>query len=183
MNTVTASLRNIGLASPDTETCESAAQGTLSQLTWCAVDSPVRTCPLPESGRDWLESDQDSGLSSIAFLQSLSRDGWSSKTSPACYPLTEDGTLPPSFAGWQDSGICRPGECWTLSTLEYPNDAAVCSLSDVLETDAPHKYFLSARAARGILRRAERRGRELPEALRSALQAVATDTTPTERNT
>ena len=54
--------------------------------------------------------------------------------------------------------------------------AAVCSLSAVLETqDVPQKYFLSPRAATGILRRAERRGRELPLALRHALQTLASD--------
>jgi hypothetical protein len=37
----------------------------------------------------------------------------------------------------------------------------------------PQRYFLSATACRGILRRAEKRGKELPEALKLALQAVA----------
>ena len=54
------------------------------------------------------------------------------------------------------------------------NDASVCSLSDILETgDVPQRYFLTAKACAGILRRAEKRGKELPEALKSALVAVA----------
>jgi hypothetical protein len=65
-------------------------------------------------------------------------------------------------------------ESWTLSISECPSDAVVCSLSDILETGAvPQRFFLSARACQGILRRAEKRGKELPNALRRALEAVA----------
>jgi hypothetical protein len=50
----------------------------------------------------------------------------------------------------------------------------VCSLLDVLEgRKLPQRYFLSATACRGILRRAEKRGKELPDQLRLALEAVA----------
>jgi hypothetical protein len=67
-----------------------------------------------------------------------------------------------------------PTEYWTLSTSEWPSAAAVCSLSDVLETgDVPPRFFLSARACEGILRRAEKRGKELPTPLQTALTAVA----------
>ncbi len=53
----------------------------------------------------------------------------------------------------------------------WPNDAAVCSLSQVLEQDSIHaKYFLSAKACAGIIRRAEARGRTLPELLQTALE-------------
>jgi hypothetical protein len=67
-----------------------------------------------------------------------------------------------------------PTEFWTLSISEWPKDAAVCSLSDVLETgDVPQRFFLSAKACQGILRRAEKRGKELPSALRMALVIAA----------
>jgi hypothetical protein len=47
-------------------------------------------------------------------------------------------------------------------------------LSDVLETgDVPQRFFLSAKACSGILRRAGKRGKELPVALRKALEAVS----------
>lgn len=65
-------------------------------------------------------------------------------------------------------------ECLTLSTSEWPSAAAVCLLSDILETGAlPQRFFLSATACRGILRRAERRGKKLPEWLQMALEAAA----------
>ena len=47
------------------------------------------------------------------------------------------------------------------------------SLSEVLELNASEKYFLSPKACQGILRRAEKRGKELPEQLRSALERAA----------
>jgi hypothetical protein len=58
----------------------------------------------------------------------------------------------------------------------------VCSLSAVLETsDVPHKYFLSQKACAGIIRRAERRGKELPTMLRRALEQVAGDLNEREK--
>jgi hypothetical protein len=61
----------------------------------------------------------------------------------------------------------------TLSSSEFHSVAAACSLSDILETgDVPQRFYLSATACRGILRRAEKRGKELPDALRAALQSV-----------
>jgi cytidylate kinase len=43
-------------------------------------------------------------------------------------------------------------------------------LSQILEANAPEKYYLSAKACEGILRRAERRGKQLPEILKIALE-------------
>jgi hypothetical protein len=62
----------------------------------------------------------------------------------------------------------------TLNGSEWPRDAVVCSLSDTLEIGAvPQRFYLSAKACAGILRRAEKRGKQLPEALKIALEAVA----------
>jgi hypothetical protein len=47
------------------------------------------------------------------------------------------------------------------------------TLSMILEERADSRYALSSRAAAGILRRAGRRGRKLPEALERALKIVA----------
>jgi hypothetical protein len=66
------------------------------------------------------------------------------------------------------------GGSLTPNISEWPNDAAVCSLSQVLETTSiPQRFFLSPRACAGILRRAEKRGKELPPALQTALLSVA----------
>ena len=143
------------------------------QLTLFAEGSLAKTYRLPESARVFLESDQDFGSNSIEFLKNLGHDGLLSRTSLACYPATEGPTLPPSFQGWRNAGIGGPTGCLTLSTSEFPRDAAVCSLSEVLQEDVPSKYYLSPRAARGILRRAEKQGKALLGQLQRALIQVA----------
>ena len=56
---------------------------------------------------------------------------------------------------------------------EWRRDAAACLLSSILEGQLiPQRFFLSATACAGILRRAEKRGKKLPVALEAALQAV-----------
>jgi hypothetical protein len=67
-----------------------------------------------------------------------------------------------------------PTEFLTLNTSEFPNAAAASSLSDILVTgDVPQRYFLSAKACSGILRRAARRRKKLPEQLERALKALS----------
>ena len=79
----------------------------------------------------------------------------------------------PQSGPWPESGIVRNGVCWTLSDTAYPSEGGGCSLSDILEPNASPRYSLSPKAAAGILRRAARRGRELPPTLRAALEALA----------
>jgi site-specific DNA-cytosine methylase len=88
-----------------------------------------------------------------------------------------DGTLVPSSGRWLNSGMGSPTECLTLNGSEWPSAAAVCSLSDILETgDLPQRFFLSTKACAGILRRAEKRGKQLPPQLSAALRSVAQET-------
>lgn len=66
------------------------------------------------------------------------------------------------------------GSLGTLNISDWPSAAAVCSLSQVLVRGSiPEQYFLSPTACAGILRRAENRGKTLPEPLMRALMAVA----------
>lgn len=70
------------------------------------------------------------------------------------------------------------GACLMLNSSEWPSDAAVSFLSDVLETDSVRlaRYYLSPTACQGILRRAKQRGRSLPPELEGALRAQASGT-------
>jgi hypothetical protein len=93
----------------------------------------------------------------------------------------EEGIWESSSGRWETAGMASPTECWTLSTSESPSDGGACSssLADVLEQPTVpglSRYCLSPKAAQGILRRAGRRGRSLPEPLETALQAVASST-------
>lgn len=47
------------------------------------------------------------------------------------------------------------------------------NLSEILESSVSEKYHLSPKACAGILRRAEKRGKELPPQLARALKEVA----------
>lgn len=69
---------------------------------------------------------------------------------------------------WEDDGAWL-GECMTRNTGESPNAAVVSRLSQILEVTPQEKYSLSAKACQGILRRAERRGKDLPELLKTVL--------------
>lgn len=61
------------------------------------------------------------------------------------------------------------GECLMPNTGECPKEESVSTLSQILEETPHQKYYLSEKACLGILRRAEKRGKELPEILRLAL--------------
>lgn len=64
------------------------------------------------------------------------------------------------------------GDSSTLNIGECPREENVSLLSWILQVDVPEKYYLSARACQGILTRASRRGKPLPEVLRQALLDV-----------
>lgn len=65
-----------------------------------------------------------------------------------------------------------PGDSMTLNFGESPSDARGSTLSQILDLNAPERYCLSPRACAGIIRRAEKRGKELPGMLRDALMEV-----------
>lgn len=64
------------------------------------------------------------------------------------------------------------GDSSMLNIGESPNVENVLRLSQILEDNVPQKYYLSARACQGILTRASRRGKPLPDILRQALMDV-----------
>lgn len=71
-------------------------------------------------------------------------------------------------AMWEDDGA------WLIeSTMrngtEFPNAVVESRLSQILEEAPLTKYYLSRAACQGILQRAERRGKDLPEQLKAVL--------------
>lgn len=56
-----------------------------------------------------------------------------------------------------------------LNTGEFPSAARESTLSQILQVNAPDRYSLSGKAALGILRRAKKRGKDLPSMLLEAL--------------
>ena len=80
-----------------------------------------------------------------------------------------NGTMPDA---WSAMDGVLPGGSTPLNTGAFPNAERESTLSQILQANAPEKYYLSARACQGILRRAERRGKELPQMLKEALKEV-----------
>src|SRR5581483_5796808 len=147
------------------------------QSTFWPEEHLASLSPSPGCERDWMTRVATSPSSLLDLLADSGPYGWSGRTSPASCRSMEDGRLEPYSACWSSAGMGSPTGFWTLDFSEYPSDGVVSSLSDILETgEVPQQYFLSSRACRGILRRAEKRGKDLPEALKSALLAVASQT-------
>lgn len=69
-------------------------------------------------------------------------------------------------------GFTAPPYC-LLNASDHPLIPIETHLKWVIEENASPKYHLSQKAAQGILNRASRRGKELPEILRTALMSVA----------
>jgi len=163
------------------------------QLSIFSAEEPLANPSASQvSEQDWLTLVATSCLPTLRLLQSIGPSGWFGRTSPVSFPsgpaisrrviwskdrngkLTKRVISDPSSPDWANSGMGTHTGFLTLSTSEFPSDADVCSLSDVLETgELPQRYFLSATACRGILRRAAKRGKELPSALHRALTQVS----------
>ena len=121
-------------------------------------------------------------------------DSVSGRTFPELFPAMADKTLPTFLEQWyrgmflslgtagatqasvspnRETGSSNGG-CWTLNTWECPRDAAASSLWSILEHGGVDpRFYLSPRACRGILSRAERHHKELPDVLMKALTRIA----------
>lgn len=149
-----------------------------TQISMFSLEGPpVSRSPSPASAKEWMIRVATWPSPFWRLLKDTARAGSSGRMSLASCHREKDGTLVPSLEGWKNSGMGGPTERLTLNTSEFPSAADVCSLSDVLEiADVPRRYFLSARACKGILRRAAKRGKELPTALEDALTQVSAKT-------
>ena len=135
-------------------------------MTFLWEEPPVSPSQSQDLERDWMTRVVTSCSPILPLLNDTAPDGWFGRTSPGSCRVTKDGILEPSSERWGNSIMGSPQECLTLNTSAWPKDASVCSLSDTLETGAlPQRFYLSARACRGILRRAEKRGKVLPPQL------------------
>lgn len=98
------------------------------------------------------------------------RAGSSAKRPPLFLSLNMDGLQPDACKSptWEENAALR-GAFSMPSFGESPSVDAESHLSQILEAHAPEKYYLSAKACRGILNRAQRRGKDLPPMLKTAL--------------
>ena len=149
-------------------------QDSILQTGSLRADFLAKICPSLVSEQDWQENGVDFFGKSAELLTKQDRKRLSSKTFLASFPPIMEETWPSSLKRWSSAGIAWHGGCLTLNTSEFPSDAKESSLSQVLEKEGDHlkKYSISAKAAQGILRRANRRDKTLPEKLQKALESV-----------
>ena len=98
---------------------------------------------------------------------------------PRCLRLRrKDGPTPTTM--WETDGASRI-ELLMHNGGAFPKEENASTLSQILQTKVPQRYYLSPKACLGILRRASMRGKELPPVLKAALKRQAavdsTDTT------
>ena len=90
-------------------------------------------------------------------------------------PLPAAGAGCPPARSWA-TVILSPGASSTPRRVGASHkDGNVYLLSSILMEDVPDRYSLSPKACQGILRRAAKRGKELPEVLKAALEQQARD--------
>ena len=126
------------------------------------------------------------------------RDGLFSKTCQPCCPLSMGRISAASSKASSASKIprqmflcrkadagCTQAKSWATVILSpgasstprkvgaSHKDGNVYLLSSILEDTVPERFSLSPKACQGILRRAEKRGKELPQVLKTALERQA----------
>lgn len=148
------------------------------QLTFLWAAPPVRHFRWPVSEKEWLTHVVTYPLSTSDLLNDLSQSGLCTRMSRDSCQRGLDQTFRPSSQRWLNAGMGSPTECLTHSTSPWPSvGKESSSLAAVLETgDIPQRYFLTAQAASGILRRAMKRDKKLPPLLQQALEAQAAST-------
>jgi len=163
------------------------------QLTFWWADAPARHSALQDSGAELQTHAEDSPLPFLKSLGAFAPDGSCTKMSRDFLRQTTEKRLVPCSGAWKNSGFRGPTGSWTLQVAEHTeegltapsrNAAGGCSslatLSEILETEpVPPRFSLSGRACEGILRRSQRRGRELPPMLKQALEQACGGTAPT----
>lgn len=109
-------------------------------------------------------SEQSSKKQSASFV----------KKPPLFLCLKTDGQQPDASLVWTSeeiSGVSH-GVYSMHSFGECPSVAVESHLSQILEDYPLQRYYLSAKACQGILNRAERRGKKLPDLLKKALYSM-----------
>lgn len=144
-----------------------------------AAASPTNAATYASLSAKWPITSIQPGYSGKTYPASLVQ--WIMR-SDACWENYVEQVTPSSqrqegntllAAWWPDRSAPWLGGPWTPNGSECPSvgDASLSWLEEVLETGpAPTHYYLSERACRGILRRAEKRGKKLPPELERALK-------------
>jgi len=126
------------------------------------------------SGKTYPEPSAAENQRGRTLPPSLKKSSKSQSREPLCLCVyrTEDGQNPGAITLKMVPGALL-GEYTTHSFGESPREENASRLSQILEVCPHPRYSLSAKACQGILNRAEKRGKELPEQLEAALREQA----------
>jgi hypothetical protein len=134
----------------------------------CPESSAPKTTHSVASSLDWLAKVKHWCPSLHPLLESQAAGGAGTRKAVSTHSVGQSLVVSLDPAEQSHGGSLMP------NISEWPNDAVVCSLSQVLETGLiPQRFFLSPTACAGILHRAETWGKKLPDALHHALTAAA----------
>ena len=127
---------------------------------WCGKMYP-EACPAPVKDTAGKTSRPSSTKSAKSSAKKL----------PLFLCLKEAGPMQDASAEWvtAESPFPLPTDYTMHSFGESPSVERESRLSQILEDSTPQKYYLSERACLGILNRASKRGKELPQELKAAL--------------
>lgn len=135
------------------------AQGPKGTLAWRVLDAQHFGVPQRRQRVFAVLDTQSDASVSALFPGYAPNDWWTWGTAPA---FCGDSWAMPIDVDSID-----------LDTGMSPPDPKTTRLADILERDVDERYYLSVKACKGIIRRAEKRGRQLPPLLDHALRFQA----------
>lgn len=157
-------------------------------LECSSVELLVRTSPKQDSAEGQevtraildRELDHPSATISAEYSRKYNPNGSSLRMSTVCLPQTREEISPTSSWHWERAGTrTSHGEFLMLNMCEWTEwsspcrrDEGVSSLSGILESlsNRLRRFFLSRIACEGIIRRSAKRGKPIPEPLKTGLE-------------
>ena len=157
------------------EILQQLKEKNMEQLTFLWEEPHAKVSQLVDLEKGLKTQEEISVLDLFNLLKELNPNMSYGKMSEESLQVTKGKTSNVSSHRWQNGGMVCRGEFLTLNTLEYPNEEEESLLLDVLETtsEVQPKYYLSQKACVGILKRAKKRGKTIPNNLEKALKFMA----------
>ena len=143
--------------------------------SWLSEEALANLSPSQVKDLDWMIHVATWPYTISKLLGQSDQNGSSMKMSLDYCRVMKEGILQPSSQKWKTSGMGSHTEFLTLNSLESPNDAEDCLLSDVLMGigEVPQRFYLSPTASAGLLKEQQKREKNLPPLLKKALEEQA----------
>lgn len=138
------------------KTLDEWTNGKSQIICFSLADFLAKVSRTPAIGRvsRTLAERYSSTLPKLSRLNDLSF--YSLKTLGDSYRPKADGVSSRYLRRWMSWGMMSNGKCLTANISGFRKTDPACSLSDILETDVPDKYFLSQQAIKTMINWAKR---------------------------